>query len=81
MSSGPWSEANQRAWDAALTAALARYPNLRIFDWSAVARPGWFLPDGIHYNATGCAARARVIADALAKAFPPRGHSLGRVVR
>ena len=81
LSAGPWSEANERAWDAALTRALARYPNMRVFNWAAVARPGWFLPDGIHYNTAGCAARARAIADALARAFPAGGHSNGKVVR
>ena len=80
LSAGPWSEVNERAWNAALTRALARYPNMRIFNWAAVVRPGWFLPDGIHYNAAGCAARARAIADALARAFPAGGHSKGKVV-
>jgi hypothetical protein len=81
LSAGPWSAANERLWDATLRRALARYPNLRIFDWSAVAQPGWFLPDGIHYNSAGCAARATAIADALAKAFPAVGHSASRVIR
>ncbi len=81
LSAGPWSEANEQAWDAALTRALARYPNMRIFNWAAVVRPDWFLPDGIHYNTAGCAARARAIADALARAFPAGGHSKGNVVR
>lgn len=81
LSTGAWSEANERAWDAALHAALARYPNLRIFNWAAVAKPAWFLSDGIHYNTQGCAARAHAIADALARAFPLHGHSNGRVVR
>jgi len=76
---GPWSVANEQAWNAAL--ALARYPNMRIFDWAAVAKAGWFLPDGIHYNTLGCAIRARAIADALARAFPADGQSRGRVVR
>jgi hypothetical protein len=81
LSAGPWSAANERLWDATLRRALARYPNMRIFDWSAVAQPGWFLPDGIHYNSAGCAARAKAIADALARAFPAGGHSAARVVR
>ncbi|HEX9063809.1 MAG TPA: hypothetical protein VF843_01800 [Streptosporangiaceae bacterium] len=80
LTSGAWAEANEKAWDAALTSALARYPNLRIFNWSAVARPAWFLSDGIHYNSAGCAARAKAIADALARAFPLHGRSKGRVV-
>jgi hypothetical protein len=80
LSAGPWSEANERAWDAALGKALARYPNMRIFNWAAVAKPSWFLFDGIHYNTAGCAARARAIANALARAFPLHGHSKGKVV-
>src|SRR6202042_322001 len=71
---GPCSEANEAGWDATLVRALARYPNMRIFNWAAVARPGWFLPDGIHYTSAGCAARAQAIADALARAFPQTGH-------
>jgi hypothetical protein len=80
LSRGPWSEANQQAWDSALVSALARYPNMRIFNWAAVAQPGWFLSDGIHYNSAGCAARAQAIADALTKAFPLTGPSSSQVV-
>jgi len=80
LNSGPWSEANEQAWDNTLVQALAMYPNMRIFDWAGVAQPGWFLPDGIHYNPVGCAARARAIADALARAFPRHGHSDGQIV-
>jgi hypothetical protein len=81
LSGGPWSNANEQAWNATLVRALARYPNMRIFNWAAVAQPGWFLPDGIHYNSFGCAQRARAIANALARAFPRSGHSRYRVVR
>ena len=79
-SSGPWSEANQQLWDSTLVSALARYPNMRILNWAAVAQPGWFLPDGIHYNQAGCAARAQAIADGLARAFPRYGQSHGPIV-
>ena len=81
LSSGYWANANEQAWDATLVRALAKYPNMRIFDWSAVAQPGWFLSDGIHYNSLGCAMRARAIADALARAFPLNGRSAGKIVR
>ena len=80
LSAGPWADAGEQAWDAALVHALATYPNLRIFNWSAVAQPSWFLPDGIHYNTVGCAFRAHDIAAALARAFPATGHSASRVV-
>jgi hypothetical protein len=81
LTSGSWSNANEQAWDKALLIASHRYPNLRIFDWSAIAQPGWFLPDGVHYNSLGCQLRAAAIADALAKAFPLNGHSKGQVVK
>jgi hypothetical protein len=77
---GPWAESQEGRWDDALRSALARYPNMRIFNWAAVAKPGWFLPDGIHYTSAGCAIRARAIAQGLARAFPRHGHSRGRVV-
>jgi hypothetical protein len=81
LPAGPWANANERAWDRTLVRALARYPNMRIFNWAALARPGWFLPDGIHYNSVGCAKRAAAIASALARAFPRSGHSHGQIVR
>ena len=81
LDSGAWSEANEQAWDNTLISALARYPNMRIFNWASVAQPGWFLPDGIHYNPVGCESRAQAIADALARAFPRYGHSHGQIVR
>jgi hypothetical protein len=81
LAAGPYASANERAWDATLLKALAKYPNMRIFNWSAIARPGWFLSDGVHYNSPGCAIRAKAIADALARAFPLHGHSTSRIVR
>jgi hypothetical protein len=81
LSYGPYANANEQAWNQTLKQALARYPNMRIFDWSSVAQPGWFLSDGIHYNTSGAAIRAQAIANALAKAFPLRGHSNGQIVR
>jgi len=81
LTSGPYASVNERAWDKALVKALARYPNLRIFNWSAVAHPSWFLSDGVHYNSPGCAIRAKAIADALARAFPLHGHSTSKIVR
>jgi peptidoglycan/LPS O-acetylase OafA/YrhL len=81
VSGGPYAEPNMARFDRALLAACARYPNLRIFDWAAVARRKWFISDGIHYTSAGYAARAQQIADALARAFPLGGHSQGCVVR
>jgi hypothetical protein len=79
-SSGPWSEANMRLWNDTLLQACQQYPNLRIFDWASVAQDGWFISDGIHYTSAGYAARADLIARALARAFPRSGHSAGCVI-
>jgi lysophospholipase L1-like esterase len=80
--SGPYSEANMQVWNATLRQACAQYPNLRIFDWASVAQDGWFSYDGggIHYTPAGYAARAQMIAQALARAFPAGGHSAGCVI-
>ncbi len=78
---GPYANANEQIWNQTLVQALARYPNMRIFDWSSVAQPGWFLSDGIHYTTYGAAIRAQAIANALARAFPLNGHSKGQIVR
>ena len=78
---GFWASPHEQAWDRALVKAAAKYPNMRIFDWAAIARPGWFLSDGIHYTSAGCAVRAKAIADALARAFPRGGHSNGDIVK
>jgi lysophospholipase L1-like esterase len=77
LTSGPYAEANMQLWNGALRQACARYPGMRIFDWAAVAQPGWFIADGIHYTPAGYAARARLIAGALARAFPRRGSAPG----
>ena len=80
LSSGPWSEANMRQWNSALTAACSKYQNLRIFNWAAMVKPGWHLADGIHYTSAGYAIRAHAIAAALATAFPAGGRSRGCLV-
>ena len=80
LSSGPYAEANMLRWNAALVAACAKYPNMRIYNWASVVRSSWFISDGIHYTSAGYAARADIIADALARAFPAGGHSTGCVV-
>jgi hypothetical protein len=78
--SGPYAEANMQLWNDTLLKACARYPNMRIFDWASVAKPRWFISDGTHYTSAGYAARARLIAAALAKAFPGTGQSQGCTV-
>jgi hypothetical protein len=78
--SGPWSEANMQLWNDTLLQACHQYPNLRIFDWASVAQDDWFISDGIHYTPAGYAARAHLIARALARAFPRTGHSTSCVI-
>ncbi|MGI8713107.1 MAG: acyltransferase family protein [Solirubrobacteraceae bacterium] len=75
VSSGPYAEANMERWDQALQQACARYPSMRIYDWASVVQNRWFIPDGIHYYSPGYAARAHLIANALAEAFPASGLS------
>jgi peptidoglycan/LPS O-acetylase OafA/YrhL len=70
LASGPYSEASMQQWNRALLRACPRYPDMRVYDWGAVAKRSWFIPDGIHYTPNGYAQRSRLIADALAKAFP-----------
>ena len=81
VSSGPYAEPNMARWDRALVRACARYPNLRIYNWAAVVRRKWFISDGIHYTSAGYKARARMIADALAAAYPLGGHSTSCLIR
>jgi peptidoglycan/LPS O-acetylase OafA/YrhL len=73
VSTGPYAEANMTRWDQALLQACGRYPNMRIYDWASAVKDRWFIPDGIHYYSPGYAARAHLIADALATAFPAAG--------
>jgi peptidoglycan/LPS O-acetylase OafA/YrhL len=80
VANGPYAESNMQRWDEALVQACARYPNMRVFDWADVANDRWFIPDGIHYYSPGYAARAHLIADALAEAFPAHGDSASRCV-
>jgi hypothetical protein len=70
LDSGVYAEAGMRKWNATLVKACAAYPNMRVFDWAAVARPGWFIADGVHYTSAGYAVRGKLIAGALATAFP-----------
>ena len=79
--SGAWSEANMQLWNDTLAQACRQYPNLRVFDWASIAQDGWFIPDGIHYTPAGYAARAHLIARALARAFPRSGQSASCLIR
>ena len=70
LTSGPYAEQNMELWNQALQQALPKYPNMRLYDWPAVAQTSWFINDGIHYTSDGYAHRGQMIAEALAEAFP-----------
>ena len=80
LATGPYSEANMLTWDNTLLQMCPKYPNMRVYNWAAVARPKWYISDGIHFTSAGYAVRARLIARALAEAFPATGHSTGCLV-
>jgi peptidoglycan/LPS O-acetylase OafA/YrhL len=80
VSSGPYAETNMEHWNKALAEACSTYPNMRIFDWASVVRDRWFIADGIHYTSPGYAARAHLIANALAQAFPARSAPVANCV-
>jgi hypothetical protein len=73
VATGPYSETDMQQWDRALVQACQAYPNMRVYDWASAVQPAWFISDGIHYGTPGSAARARLIASALAEAFPVAG--------
>ena len=80
LHSGPYAETDMQKWNAALMQACARYPNMRVFNWAALAKRHWFINDGIHYTSAGYEKRALYIADGLASAFPANGASPGCLV-
>jgi hypothetical protein len=65
-----YGNAGMQQWDRDLLAACHTYPQMRVFDWAAHAKPQWFIPDGVHYTTAGYETRTRLIAHALVKAFP-----------
>ncbi|HTR76055.1 MAG TPA: acyltransferase family protein [Solirubrobacterales bacterium] len=72
-----YSEEGMKEWDEELERACLRYPNMRIYNWAADVKNAWFISDGIHFTSPGYAARAELIAHALAHAFPEKGSSPG----
>ena len=73
----PYSKGNMEKWDEELVAACASYPNMRVYDWASDVKDDWFIEDGIHFTSPGYAARAQLIAQALAHAFPAKGETEG----
>jgi hypothetical protein len=70
VQSGPYAEANMKAWDEALVKACNTYPNMRVDNWPADVKEKWYIADGIHFTSEGYMYRARQIADALLESFP-----------
>ena len=75
VTSGPYAESNMASWNAALVEACASHPNMRVLNWAAVAQPGDYIADGIHYNSPGSAVLASTLAVGLVRAFPQPGPS------
>jgi peptidoglycan/LPS O-acetylase OafA/YrhL len=73
----PYSKENMQKWDEELVRACATYPNMRVYDWASDVKDSWFIEDGIHFTSPGYAARAELIAQALAHAFPEKGETEG----
>lgn len=73
----PYSEENMAKWDEELVKACAAYPNMRVYNWAKDVKNSWFIEDGIHFTSPGYAARAQLIAQALAHAFPAKGKTEG----
>jgi peptidoglycan/LPS O-acetylase OafA/YrhL len=73
----PYSKENMEKWDEELVGACAAYPNMRVYDWAADVKDDWFIEDGIHFTSPGYAARAQLIAQALAHGFPEKGETEG----
>ena len=80
LSNGPYAEVTMLRWDHALISACAKYTNMRVYDWAAEVKTKWYISDGIHFTSIGYKHRARMIADALARAFPQPGQSSGCLV-
>jgi peptidoglycan/LPS O-acetylase OafA/YrhL len=73
----PYSKEGMVEWDEELERACATYPNMRVYDWASDVKDEWFIEDGIHFTSPGYAARAQLIAQALAHAFPKKGETEG----
>lgn len=70
LADGPWANSNMDAWNEALYRLTAGRRNVAVVPWSEIARPEWFVADGIHHTAEGRAWLAALTADALVEHFP-----------
>ncbi|MGN6793083.1 MAG: acyltransferase family protein [Streptosporangiaceae bacterium] len=80
LGSGPYAEANMARWDQTLLKECPRYPNMRVYNWAGEVKRKWYISDGIHFTSIGYKHRAKMIAEALADAFPATGQSSGCLV-
>jgi peptidoglycan/LPS O-acetylase OafA/YrhL len=80
LNSGPYAEANMARWDQTLLKECAKYPNMRVYNWAAEVKTKWYISDGIHFTSIGYKHRAKMIAEALANAFPAGGQGSGCLV-
>lgn len=60
-------------WHFPIIVSPRRAAPTGVYDWAADVEDAWFIDDGIHFTTPGYRARARLIADALAAAFPSGG--------
>lgn len=68
---GYYSNDNMKLWNQALNEALTRWPNLKVFDWAAIAATGSApFADGIHHTTAGYAVRNKAIAEAFVAKYP-----------
>ncbi len=81
VTTGPYAEANMKAWDEALVRACNTYPNMRVDNWPAVVKENWYTADGIHFTSEGYAHRAQQIASALLKRSPLTNRSTAQTPR
>jgi peptidoglycan/LPS O-acetylase OafA/YrhL len=72
-----YAEEGMKKWDEELVTACEAFPNMRVYNWAGDVKDEWFIEDGIHFTSPGYAARAQLIAQALAHAFPAKGKTEG----
>jgi hypothetical protein len=77
-----YEESGMHRWDEDLLAACRAHPSMRVLNWAALAKHGWFIPDGVHYTTVGYEHRTKIIVHGLVRAFPRgRAPSSSCVVR
>lgn len=69
----PVAGASYAGYNRALKAEALARPNLKVFRWRALLsrHPSWLAGDGVHVSGVGYAARARAIAERIARCPAP----------